>query len=182
MSTPFPILKTNRLLLRQFVESDLDNVFTGLSHPDVIKHYGVRYETKEATKGQLTWFADLEKNKTGLWWAICSPDDQIFYGAIGFNEWEYEHRRAELGFWLLPDYWKKGMVNEASKSVFKYAFEQMELHRIEAYVDTENNNSSKALKKLGFSFEGKMRDYEIKDGEFTSWDVFSLLKTDVVDG
>lgn len=50
MTREFPIIKTDRLLLRQFVESDLENVFNGLSHPDIIKYYGVSYLTLEATK------------------------------------------------------------------------------------------------------------------------------------
>ena len=44
-------LQSNRLLLRPFVESDIENVFKGLSHPDIIKHYGVSYDSLESTKG-----------------------------------------------------------------------------------------------------------------------------------
>ena len=85
MITVFPIIKTDRLLLRQFVESDIENVFKGLSHPDIIKYYGVSYQTLEATKAQMKFFADLEKNETGIWWAVCSLDNNIFYGAGGLN-------------------------------------------------------------------------------------------------
>ena len=53
--TEFPILKTERLLLRQFADTDLENVFKGLSHPKVIKYYGVNYQTLEATKEQMTF-------------------------------------------------------------------------------------------------------------------------------
>ena len=54
--TEFPILKTERLLLRQFVDTDLENVFKGLSHPEIIKYYGVSYQTLEATKAQKVNF------------------------------------------------------------------------------------------------------------------------------
>ena len=50
--TEFPILKTERLLLRQFVDTELENVFKGLSHPEIIRYYGVSYKTLEATKEQ----------------------------------------------------------------------------------------------------------------------------------
>ena len=60
----FTIIKTERLLLRQFIKSDLENVFKGLSHPDVIKYYGISYTSLEATKTQMQFFADLEKNET----------------------------------------------------------------------------------------------------------------------
>jgi [ribosomal protein S5]-alanine N-acetyltransferase len=68
----FPIIKTERLLLRQFIESDTENVFKGLSHPDVVKYYGVSYNTLENTKYQMKFFNDLEENETGIWWAVCS--------------------------------------------------------------------------------------------------------------
>jgi ribosomal-protein-alanine N-acetyltransferase len=63
MTTEFHYIKTERLLLRPFVESDIENVFKGLSHPDIIKYYGVSYQTLEAIKGQMKFFADLEKMK-----------------------------------------------------------------------------------------------------------------------
>ncbi len=72
MKNAFTPIQTNRLLLRQFLEADLENVFKGLSHPDVIKHYGVSYSTLEETKQQMKFFADLETNKTGQWFAVCS--------------------------------------------------------------------------------------------------------------
>ena len=81
MAAYFPILNTDRLLLRRFVETDLENVFNGLSHPDVIKYYGVSYQTIEATKEQMKFFADLERNETGIWWAVSSLDNNEFYGA-----------------------------------------------------------------------------------------------------
>ena len=52
----FPTLKTENLLLRQFQQSDIENVFLGLSHPDIIKYYGVSYDTIEATQEQMTFF------------------------------------------------------------------------------------------------------------------------------
>jgi ribosomal-protein-alanine N-acetyltransferase len=51
-------IKTDRLLLRAIGESDLVNIYKGLSHSEVIKHYGISFETLEATKEQMNWFAD----------------------------------------------------------------------------------------------------------------------------
>ena len=96
MTTEFPIIRTERLLLRQFVDNDIENVFKGLSHPDIIKYYGVSFQTLKATKQQMTFFADLEKNETGIWWAICSADNKIFYGAGGLNSLNKEHKKAEI--------------------------------------------------------------------------------------
>ena len=109
MEVQFPTIQTNRLLLRQFVESDLENVFKGLSDPEIIKFYGVSYKTIEDTKEQMKFFADLEKNETGIWWAVCSLDNATFYGAGGLNSLSKEHKKAEIGFWLLKNYWGQGI-------------------------------------------------------------------------
>ncbi len=85
MKYKFPILESDRLILRQFIDSDLENVFAGLSHPKIIKYYGISFGTLEATKEQMTWFADLEKNENGIWWAVCSKEDGRFLGAGGLT-------------------------------------------------------------------------------------------------
>lgn len=175
MPSTFPILKTERLLLRQFIESDLENVFKGLSHPDIIKYYGVCYQTLEATKEQMTFFADLEKNETGLWWAICSLDNKTFYGAGGLNSLSKEHKKAEIGFWLITDYWGKGIMQEAMPIICNYGFEHMGLRRIEGFVESDNTNCKKAMSKLDFHYEGTMRDCEIKNGKFISLDIYAKL-------
>ena len=175
MKTEFPTLKTERLLLRQFVASDIENVFKGLSHPDIIKFYGVSYQTVEATKEQMDFFADLEKEETGIWWAICSLDNQKFYGAGGLNNLNKEHKKAEIGFWLLTDFWGQGIMNEAMPLLCDYGFYKLGLHRIEGIVETENINCKKAMAKLNFDLEGTMRDCEIKNGKFISLDIYAKL-------
>lgn len=171
----FPELKTSRLLLRQFNKNDLESVFKGLSHPQVIKYYGISYTTLEATRAQMDFYADLEKNETGIWWAICDLLNQTFYGAAGFSSLSKEHKKAELGYWLMPEFWKKGIISEALPVVCEYGFENLGLHRIEALVETENESSKNALTKLDFILEGTMRDCEIKDGKFISLHIYSRL-------
>ncbi len=55
----------------------------------------------------MTFFADLEKNKTGIWWAVCSLNNETFYGAGGLNSLSSIHRKAEIGFWLLTEFWDR---------------------------------------------------------------------------
>lgn len=175
--TDFPTLKTNRLLLRQFTKNDLENVYKGLSHPDIIKYYGVSYKTLEETKEQMKFFADLETNKTGIWWAVCSLDNNLFYGAGGLNSLSKEHKKAEIGFWLLTNFWGQGIMTETMPLICKYGFDTLGLHRIEGLVETDNSNCKKAMEKLDFTHEGTMRDCEIKNGKFISLDIYAKLKT-----
>lgn len=172
----FPIIKTERLLLRQFNEGDLENVFKGLSHPDIIKYYGVSYQTLESTKKQMDFFADLEKNETGIWWAVCSLDNKTFYGAGGLNNLSKAHRKAEIGFWLLKDFWGQGIMTEVMPLICNYGFENLGLHRIEGLVETDNINCKRAMAKLDFEQEGTMNDCEIKNGKFISLDIYAKIK------
>ena len=168
MNTDFPILKTDRLLLREIIDSDLENIFKGLSHPDVIRHYGVSFDSLEATKEQMMWFADQKQ----LWWAICSSDNQTFYGAGGLNDIDLKERKAEIGLWLLPEFWGQRIMKEALPLIANYGLHELQLHRIEGFVESDNTNCKNAMTKLDFQLEKTIPDFEIKNGKPISVDIY----------
>lgn len=170
-----PALQTERLLLRAIVEEDIQKVFEGLSHPEVIKYFAISYATLEETKAQMKWYADMVANDTGRCWAICSRDGNNFYGVITLNFWNKKFRCAEMGYWIFPEYWRKGIVTEAAGKVIEYGFEQMDLHRIKAESEDDNAGSIATLKKLGFVYEGTQRECEIKDGRFISLETYAIF-------
>lgn len=174
----FSTLTTRRLQLREIVQSDIHGIFRGLSHPQVIRYYGVSYGTLEATQEQMDWYREQLLERTGIWWGICRPDaPHELLGACGYNDWERDHRRAELGYWLLPQHWRNGIMRESLEAVIAYGFAAMDLHRIEAVVDTDNGASSGLLRRLGFTHEGVRRECELHNGRYLSLDCFGLLRT-----
>ncbi len=70
----------------------------------------------------MAWFADEKQ----MWGAICSPDNQTFYGAGGLNAIDYEDSKAEIGFWLLPQFWGKGIMKEALPLISDYGLNQLQ--------------------------------------------------------
>lgn len=168
-------LCADKLNLRHFCEKDLLNLFQGLSNADVIKYYGVSYTNLESSKQQLQWFEELQNQGKGIWWAIFNQYG-IFHGAIGFNNFNPEHQKIEIGFWLLPEFWGKGIISEAINLVVAYAFETLKVNRIEAFVELENQNSSKVLVRNSFSYEGTMMNCEIKNKEFISLMIYARFK------
>jgi ribosomal-protein-alanine N-acetyltransferase len=176
MSGHHPALTTRRLKMRQIDAADLPNIFKGLSNPDIVKYYGVRYDSLEATQDQMLWFAELEQKGTGVWWAVCDRKNGKFLGAGGFNNLEAAHQKAEIGFWLLPEYWGKGFMKESLPVICQFGFEQLNLHRIEGFVEAENTNCKRAMAKLDFVHEGTMKDCEVKDGRFISLDIYAMVK------
>ncbi|RZN82115.1 MAG: N-acetyltransferase [Winogradskyella sp.] len=169
MENNFPLIKTNRLLLREIIDADLENIFNGLSNPNVIKHYGISFDTIDATKEQMSWFADDKQ----LWWAICALDNKTFYGAVGLNDINPKENKAEIGLWLLPEFWGKGIMKEVLPLITNYGFKQLKLHRIEGFVETENSNCKKAMSKLDFEYEKTIKDCEIKNGKSISVDIYA---------
>ncbi|MEH6436896.1 GNAT family N-acetyltransferase [Massilia sp. DD77] len=178
-SSPCPGIRTARFVLRGFREDDLPRVFRGLGDPRVIAHYGVSYATLEATRAQMRWFQQLETEGTGKWWAICPADEPgQLIGACGVNDIVHAHRRAELGYWLFPEYWGQGIAHECVAAMIKHVFDTMPIYRIGAEVEVDNEASARLLRKLGFSHEGTRRAYEFKNGAPLDLQLFSLLASD----
>ena len=179
MSSPsekFPELRTGRCLLREILPSDQPKIFEGLSHPEVIRYYGVSYDSLEATSAQMEFSRRLQETGTGTWWAACLEGSGDFIGACGLNNLSREHRKAELGFWLLPAYQRQGYMGEIVPQVLDYGFGVMNLHRIEAIVEAGNESSRKLLLALGFGYEGTQRECEIKNGRFIDLEFYALLR------
>jgi ribosomal-protein-alanine N-acetyltransferase len=177
-NTLFPTLQTERLLLQQIEQDDIQNIYNGLSNPDVIRYYGISFDTLKATEEQMIWFKNLEETKTGIWWKISSRYNKIFYGAGGFNGLSNEHKKAEIGFWLLPEFWGNGYMQEAFSLICSYGFDHLKLNRIEGFVDSENQNCKRAIEKMNFKLEGTMRECEFKNGKYLNVDIYSKLKGD----
>ncbi|SFH28494.1 GNAT family N-acetyltransferase [Pedobacter insulae] len=175
MATTLPTLKTPTLLLRPFLDDDIELVFQGLSNPQVIHYYGVHYKSLAETKAQMRWFKELEANGTGAWWAIFDAEGEVFYGGIGLNNLSKVHKKAEIGFWLLPSFWGRGIVLEAANLVCKYGFNHACLHRIEAFVESANENCKNLMNKLDFKHEGTMQECEIKNEKYISLEIYAKI-------
>jgi ribosomal-protein-alanine N-acetyltransferase len=164
-------------VLREIRSNDIHVVFAGLSDPKVIRHYGVSYESLEATAGQMRWYERILNERQGIWWGLARHDDELI-GACGFNDWRHEHHRVDLGYWLLPDYWGRGIMQEALSQIVRHAFKHMSIHRVHADVEPDNTASFHLLRKLGFVHEGTLRDVEYKDGSYVSLHQLSLILSD----
>ena len=169
---------TNRYYLRELCAEDIKYVHKGLSDKEVTKYYAVYFATLEDTQEQMKWFAELKKTGTGVWWGIYDKSTEVFVGAGGYNNLEKEHRKAEVGFWLLKEHWGKGILKEAMSAILDIGFSSLNLLRVEGFVDHENQKCKKALEKVNFTYEGTMRSCEIKDGKALDVDIYSILKAE----
>ena len=175
----FPELNTERFLLQKILATDQEFIFKGLSHPHVIPHYGVHYSSFEATAAQMQFYSQLWQDKTGCWWKVVEKTTGEPIGACGMNGYQPQHEKAEIGYWLLPEHWGRGIMREVLPVMIRYLFHNWKLYRLEAVIEEGNAASCKLSEQLGFTCEGKLRESEIKDGKRISLLMYSLLAPEI---
>ncbi|PHA02552.1 GNAT family N-acetyltransferase [Bacillus pseudomycoides] len=174
----FPIIETERLILRELIEDDAQGILNCFSNEDVLRHYGQNPLTDiEQVKNIIRNFSNNYKEKRGIKWGIERKETEEMIGTIGFHDWSSEHKRAEIAYALLPEHWGKGYATEAVLKVISYGFHELELTRIGAVVFTENKASNVLLEKLGFQKEGVLRNYMYQNNVAYDTNVYSLLPT-----
>jgi [ribosomal protein S5]-alanine N-acetyltransferase len=171
----FPELQTNRFLLKQVKDNDQAFLFEGLGDPVAMPYNGVYFESYEATRAQIDYYNRYFKEGSGIPWKIVDKATGENIGVVSVYKFMPEHRKAELGYWLLPRFWGQGIAVEVIKTVIDYWQQNKGLHRLEAYVEEENVGSIRVMEKLHFTHEGTLRDCEIKFGKFISLRIYSCL-------
>jgi len=176
-NNPFPVLTTERLLLRRVTQEDSEAVLAGYSDRRVYQFMSVAYHNIEEIKVQLDWYESLLSDQSGIWWGICLKESGQMIGNGGFHDWHHQHRKAELGYWLMPEFQGRGLASEAIIAMTNYGFERMYLHRIEAEVETENKASSALLRKMDFTLEGIKKGCEFINERFIDLEMWAKLET-----
>ncbi len=173
----FPVLKTNRLVLRQILDSDAEPLFHFRSDPRVMQYFGrpLMQEIAEAEKLVSDIHAMFDRND-GVQWAICLLDDPAMIGTITIWKIDKAHHRAEIGYLLSPDWQGKGLMTEALQAMLAYAFGTLHLHSLEANVNPDNAASITLLERNGFVREAYFRENFYFEGKFEDSAIYSLIR------
>ncbi len=174
--TPFPLLQTERLSLRQLTNEDEQALFLLRSDERVMRFLDrpLAASLNEAT-ALLQKINDALLNNDGITWGIALKNDPLLIGTIGYWKMTPEHYRAEIGYLLHPDHQGKGLMQEAITTVLDYGFKTMRLHSIEANVNPVNANSIKILEKNNFIREAWFKENYYYNGKFLDSFIYSLL-------
>jgi len=173
----FPKLETKRLVLRELVEDDAQDILNCFSNEDVLRFYGQKPLTsKEQVKQIIRNFSRQFKEKSGIKWGIELKESRTIIGSIGLQEWSLEHKRANISYALFPEKWGRGYASEAVDKVISCGFQELGLERIGAIVFVENIASNQLLTKLGFTKEGTLKKYMYQNDIVYDTNIYSLLK------
>lgn len=176
--TPFPELKTERLLLRKLDKTDANEIFFLRSNEDVLRYLGKEPATtiREAEEFIGLINKSIDNNESILWGIALPGNPSIIIGTICLWNFKKEHYRGEIGYLLHPDHWRKGIMKEAIKSVVDYGFNVLNLHSIEALLSPGNIASSAALESTGFIREAHLKENFYFKGEFSDTLIYSKLR------
>lgn len=175
----FPLIETERLVLREVTNEDADSLLSYLSDEEVTKHMGLPpFTSTQDALDEIGWYQSIFENGTGMRWGITVKGEDRVIGSCGFLNLSQKHHRAEIGFELSREYWGKGIAGEALHAVAAYGFKLLGLNRIEALIEPANSPSQKLVEKTGFLREGLLRDYEYTQGKFDDLYMYSMLRRD----
>jgi ribosomal-protein-alanine N-acetyltransferase len=178
--TSIPEIRTKRLRLRALLPQDAAALLAVLGDPEVTRFHNVpTLATLAEAAEALERLQERYARGDTIRWAMELLESGEMIGTVGLLRFDFEHRRAEVGYEIARRFWGQGLTPEATAAVIRFGFSVMNLHRIEAGVLPGNHASVRVLEKLGFSEEGLRREYlALRDG-FRSFRWFSLLESDV---
>jgi ribosomal-protein-alanine N-acetyltransferase len=176
----FPVLVTDRLLLREFSLEDAPAVYAIFSRQDVNQwlHTDLLQSLGEAD-ARIHERMSLFQNQMGFRWAITLRENpSLVIGSCGYFSVRRGTQTVEAGFDLHPEHWRKGIMTEALQAMIDYSFNEqalMPVHRIEALVHPANIASANLLEKHGFCREGLRREFYFWNGRYQDVYLYALL-------
>jgi RimJ/RimL family protein N-acetyltransferase len=158
------VIDTGRLLLRWFVEDDVDALYQLCSRAEVIRYaQSEPIASREAARQflQAVPLRDYATYGYGRFACVWKATGEV----IGFSGIKYVPEIAdnELGYRFLPEYWGMGLATEAGQASIDFARDDLRLARLVAMVHPENVASARVVTKLGFRVERQLRYSGLKD-------------------
>ncbi|MFI7430824.1 GNAT family N-acetyltransferase [Micromonospora sp. NPDC049836] len=177
MALPTPTLHTARLRLRPFGDADADDLFALHRDPHVLRYWDAPpWREAERAERFIAACRQLAAEGTGARVAVDRAADQTFLGWCGLLRWNPEHRSATLGYCYRQAAWGRGYATEAAHALLRWAFDTLDLNRVQAEADTRNVASARVLEKLGFVREGTLREDCVVNGEVSDSWVYGLIR------
>lgn len=177
VSLPTPTLRTDRLRLRPFTSVDADDLFALHSSAHVLRYWDAPPWTERARAESFIVAAGrMAEEGSGARLAMDRASDEAFIGWCALAQWNPAYRSASMGYCLDAAAWGHGYATEAGRALLQWAFDTLDLNRVEAQTDTRNAASARVLEKLGFVREGTLRENCIVNGEVSDSWVYGLIR------
>ena len=176
-ATKFPMIDIGNYILREHEDKDAVNFYKYFTDPDVNKF--ILTETPqnfEDARRELLYWKNVFYNNEGIYFTIADKKNDEMIGSIGLSTYSSYHSRIELSYDMDQKYWRRGIMSKAVSAIVKYNFETLKINRLEAATAIGNEASVQLLKKCGFKYEGRLRQYRYHRGQYVDVYYFSITK------
>lgn len=169
-------LNTPDLRLRPSTMADAEGMFAMLSDTESMKYWcdqpvaGIDGAIKTLRED-----VDSDAQGNSMCWAVTLKGQDQMIGKCILFQFNQDNHRAEIGYIMNRNYWRRGYMHQSLEAVIDFAFRTLNLHRIEADVDPENIGSLRLLENLGFKREGLFRERWFTYGEWQDSVMLALL-------
>ena len=172
-----PTLHTERLILRATTLDDAAAIFDYASDP--IATEVMTFPRHESIQDSINF---IEHNsvcfdkRERLAFAIALKESDELIGTCDYHHIRFEHHRTEIGYIMRRSFWGKGYMTETVRELIRFAFEEMEMHRVEALCNIVNERSARVMERCGMTHEGTFRHNEIRRGQFVTTKAYAILR------
>ncbi|HEX2628914.1 MAG TPA: GNAT family N-acetyltransferase [Chitinophagaceae bacterium] len=150
--TPFPVLTTERLTLRQLEMKDEQEIFMLRSDVEGNKYIDrALAETIDDARKFIAMINEKIAQDDAMYWAVTLTDTHTFIGTVCLFSFSDEHDSCEIGYELLKKFQGQGLMQEAIKKVIDHCFHIIKVRTLEAVVHKDNEASINLLKKISFN-------------------------------
>lgn len=168
-------------VLREFRTSDLDD-YLAVAGDDRVTTW-MAFDSYDRTKAEQNLAGIVQRSaledRPDYMLAITRPDDDrvIGFGRIApSGAWT-----AKLGYAIGADHWGHGYATDAARALLRFAFGTLGRHRVTAAIGPENEASIAVVKRIGFTYEGQLRDHVFTNGAWRDSRLYSLLDHEYAD-
>lgn len=176
----FPVLETERFLMREMTPKDVDDMFCYYNNPEMMKFTSTDVHTsKDETLTRIIKLSSSYSNKKGIAWAIEDKGVKKVIGDLGMYFITADFKKAGVGFNVMQGFWNKGYGTQALSLALRYVIQEMGVNRIEATCKIENIASSRVMEKTGMQYEGILKQYSSKNDIYYDVKMYSLIKSDL---
>ena len=177
---PGPILNTERLFLQTPRLRDVPDIYRWSRHPAITRYMSWARPQGPKDTMEFVQRAHAEQRRgDALHYVVHDRSTGRPIGCCGAHHMDRENRyKAEIGYWLARPRWGQGFVTEALHTFLPFLFRDLELHRLYAQVFVKNTRSADLLERVGFQFEGTLRQSLCGARRAVDVHQYSLLATD----
>jgi RimJ/RimL family protein N-acetyltransferase len=172
------MLEGELIRLRALELDDLERCYRWLNDGELTRFIeGGRYPVSREYERE--WLENAVRNRSSFSNVLMAIEtkDGVHIGNIGLHEGSPEHRSAKLGIMIgEKEYWSKGFGTDAIRVVLRFAFERMNLNRVELGTVDFNDRAQACYRKCGFVEEGRRREDRYIDGEYHDLIMMGILR------